>query len=131
MKRIYISICFVAAMTMASIVHASPVNVTDARQVADRFFASATSRVASPEGEALTRLSYTAPQERFFVFNRGERGGFIIVSGDDRLPQVLGYGAKGDFSLSSLPPAVQYWLESLDRQIAYLQSHSDVVSEPD
>ena len=35
MKRIYISICFVAALTMASIAHASPVNVTDARQVAD------------------------------------------------------------------------------------------------
>lgn len=117
---------FAVAMTVGCVVHASPVGVTAARQVADQFFTSPTHRLPPHGGHSVTRLAYTAPQDRFFVFDRGAHGGFVIVSGDDRLPQVLGYGAEGDFSSPDLPPAVQYWMEYLDRQIAFLQSHGDV-----
>ena len=113
-------------MTVTCMVQASPVSMTDARQVADQFFMSAAHRSPSRGGQSPMRLAYTAQQGRFYVFDRGVHGGFVIVSGDDRLPQVLGYGAEGDFSSVELPPAVKYWMESLDQQIAFLQSHAEV-----
>ena len=125
MKRVFFTF-FAVAMTVACAVHAAPFSVTAARQVADNFFSSAASRLPSRDGESVIRLAYTAPEGRFFVFDRGAHGGFVIVSGDDRLPQVLGYGAEGDFSSPDLPPALQYWMEYMDRQIAFLQAHDDV-----
>ena len=125
MKRISL-ICFVVTLSMVCTMQASPVSVADARQVATDFFSSAAPRLASHAGQSMVRLAYKAEQDRFYVFDRGEHGGFVVVSGDDRLPQVLGYGAEGDFSSADLPPAVQYWMDELDKQIAFLQSHRNV-----
>lgn len=125
MKR-FLFFFFAVAMLLPFTMHGESISVADARRVADNFFTSATHRLPSRDGQPDTRLAYTAQQGRFFVFDRGARGGFVIVSGDDRLPQVLGYGAEGDFTSTDLPPAVQYWMEFLDRQIAFLQSHGDV-----
>ena len=125
MKRLLFSF-FAVAMLVPCAMHAAPVGETDARLIADNFFTSASHRLPSSCGQSTTRLAYTAPQGHFYVFDRGARSGFVIVSGDDRLPQVLGYGTEGDFSSSALPPAVEYWMDFLDRQISFLQSHGDV-----
>jgi hypothetical protein len=37
------------------------------------------------------------------VFNIGTNEGFVIVSGDDRTPAVLGYSDKGSFDMDRLP----------------------------
>ena len=126
MKRLL----FILAITMATVcgLQAAQINEADARQVADQFFTAKSSRFKAPTGSpAATRLAYTAEQGRFYVFDRGEHGAFVIVAGDDRLPQVLGYGDKGDFS-ATLPPTVQYWLDEMNRQIAYMQSHDNVAA---
>ena len=125
MKRL-LFLLFAVTMLVPCMMHGTPVSIADARRVADGFFTSASHRLPASGDQSMTRLAYTAPQGRFFVFDRGARSGFVIVSGDDRLPQVLGYGAEGDFSSPTLPPAVQYWMEFLNRQIAFLQSHGDV-----
>ena len=124
MKRLFL-ILFSNVMTMVGMLYASPVSVSVARQVADNFFSSATPRLSSHGVQTMTRLAYTAPQERFYIFDRGGQGGFVVIAGDDRLPQVLGYGDEGDFS-STLPPSVQYWMDEMNRQIAFLQSHDNV-----
>ena len=116
----------VIAMSMAGSLQAAPVGEATARQIADKFFSSKASRFNAPPGSSAPRLAYTAEHGSFYVFDRGSHGGFVVVSGDDRLPQVLGYGNEGDFSTGALPPAVQYWMNEMDRQIAYLKSHGDV-----
>lgn len=126
MRRVFLVIVSVV-MAMVGTLQASPVSVSAARQVADNFFSSATGRLSSRGTQAMTRLAYSAPQDRFYIFDRGGQGGFVVVAGDDRLPQVLGYGDKGDFA-ATLPPSVQYWVDELDRQIAYLQSHDNVTA---
>jgi hypothetical protein len=126
MKRLL----FILAITMATFcgLQAAQINEADARQVADQFFTVKSSRMMAPAGTAATtRLAYTAENGHFYVFERGEHGAFVIVAGDDRLPQVLGYGDKGDFT-GTLPPAVQYWMNELNRQIAYLQLHNNVAA---
>ena len=124
MKRIF----FILAITMATVfnLQAGKVDETSARQVADNFFKGRPSRMLAPSGQSATRLAYTAEQERFYVFDRGARGGFVVVAGDDRLPQVLGYGDVDEFSVDNMPPSMKYWMDEMSRQIEYLQSHGNV-----
>ena len=126
MKRLF----FISYFTLAAVfgLMAGQVSESQARQVANRFFTQQSARFMAPAGGMATRLAYTAQGGRFYVYDRGERNGFVIVAGDDRLPQVLGYGGKGDFSVSTLPPAVQYWMDEISSQIAYLQSHDGVAA---
>ena len=109
-------------------VQAAHVGEMAARQVAGQFFSAKSSRFAAPAAQSAIRLAYTAENDRFYIYDRGARGGFVVVSGDDRLPQVLGYGESGDFSSINLPPSVKYWMDEMNRQIAYLQAHDDAVA---
>ena len=126
MKRIL----FLLAITMATVggLRAAQISETDARQVADNFFAAKSLRLNAVAGPSMTRLAYTAEQGRFYVYDRGRNNGFVVVAGDDRLPQVLGYGESGDFNAAVVPPAMRYWMDEMNRQIAYLQSHSNVAA---
>ena len=121
MKRILFFLAI--AMAMVGSAQAAQVSVTDARQVADQFFRAKSTRLSAPSSQSTTRLAYTADHERFFVFDRGVHSGFVVVAGDDRLPQVLGYGM--DFSADKMPPAMRYWMDEMSRQIAFLQSHPE------
>ena len=126
MKRIL----FILAIAMAafSSLQAATINEAEARQVAADFFSSKPSRMMAPATPSGVHLAYTAENDRFYIYDRGRNGGFVVVAGDDRLPQVLGYGDKGDFSASVLPPSVQYWMNEMNRQIAFMQSQEDVVA---
>ena len=126
MKRILFF--FAIAVATVSTLQAALVNEMEARQVATQFFSAKSSRMSAPAGRSEVRLAYTAEHERFYVFNRGQNGPFVVVAGDDRLPQILGYGDSGDFSAASLPPAVLYWMDEMNREIAYLQTHSNAVA---
>lgn len=64
----------------------------------------------------------------FYVFNSGIDEGFIIVSGDDRLPSVLGYSTAGSFDSSSLPPALEWMLDSYRQEIEhFLENSGDAI----
>ena len=39
----------------------------------------------------------------YYVFANGEDKGFTIVSGDDRMPEVVGYSAQGTYDPDHLP----------------------------
>lgn len=55
-----------------------------------------------------TKLSTT--KEAYYIFN-GQDNGFVIVSGDERMPTILAYSDNSSFECEELPPAVRYWLE--------------------
>ena len=126
MKRLFFF--FTIAVAMVSDIQAARVSEMAARQVANQFFSAKSSRFAAPAAQPTIRLAYTAENDRFYVYDRGNRGGFVVVSGDDRLPQVLGYGESGDFSSINLPASVKYWMDEMNRQIAYLQTHGNAVA---
>lgn len=52
----------------------------------------------------------------FYIFNRGN--GFVIISADDRLPQVLAYSENGAFDPSRIPENMKNWLEGYRDEIA-------------
>lgn len=51
-------------------------------------------------------------EEAFYVYaNVYENGGFVIVSADDRMPEILAYSCSGTFQLENIPASARYWLE--------------------
>lgn len=43
------------------------------------------------------------------MFNAKNNGGFVVIAGDDRMPEVLGYAEQGNLDLSQAPDNVK-WL---------------------
>ena len=121
MKRLLLCIIM---MTAVWALQAQQVTEQAARQAAARFFADKATRFTASAGQTPPVLAYTAQNNRFYIFNRAQAGGFVIVAGDERLPQVLGYGTTGAFSPSNIPVAMQDWMDEMNREISYLQSHS-------
>ena len=56
----------------------------------------------------------------YYVFNVGEQDGFVIVSGDDRTPAIIGYANEGSFKSDELPQNMKAWLECYAEQIEWL-----------
>lgn len=55
----------------------------------------------------------------YYVYSRGFGRGYVVVSGDDVLPEVLGYTDSGDFDADNLPPALK------DMLLGYAQAVED------
>ncbi len=75
-------------------------------------------------------VSNVAESTAYYVFNVGEEEGYVIVSGDDHAPQVLGYAPKGTFDESTLPANMKDWLEGYVEQIGWLQQTDGAYSQP-
>ena len=72
-------------------------------------------RMASaPAGDAL-----------YYVFNVGNNGGFVIVSGDDRTNPILGFSDEGSFDPNNVPANMKSWLEGYSEQIKALDNMSE------
>lgn len=74
------------------------------------------------------RQAYAAPdvngtqqvQVGFYAFNIGQQDGFVLISGDDRTPAILGYADQGTFDTNKMPEAMKWLLDSYERQISLL-----------
>lgn len=63
----------------------------------------------------------------YYVFNIEDQGGFVIVSGDDRMPEILGYSEKGNFDVEKVPCNVRWLLDSYEQAVkSLLQSDAKV-----
>lgn len=58
----------------------------------------------------------------YYVFSRGLNRGFVIVSGNDALPQIIGYTECGDFDYDDMPPALQDMLLCYSEMAQYADS---------
>lgn len=57
------------------------------------------------------KLSST--NEAYYIFNGLDKG-FVIVSGDERMPAILAYSDNSIFECEELPPATRYWLDCFE-----------------
>ena len=56
----------------------------------------------------------------YYVFNAGDDGGYVIVSGDDRVEPILGYVDQGSFDPDNIPENMRYMLEGIKEEIQYI-----------
>ncbi len=68
-------------------------------------------------------LTLAKDAKSYYVFNVGERQGFVVVSGDDRTPAILGYADDGQFDKNDVPENMQAWLQKYADQIAWMEQH--------
>lgn len=84
-------------------------------------------RIPSRQPSEIT-LCYTAKQQNgqpaFYVFNRSEDEGFVLIAADDRAHTVLGYADKGQWDEQNMAPATRAWLEG------YCQTISGATNRP-
>ena len=100
-------VAFLAVVTQAA---AGPVTREQAKEFAVYFLQEKgvalqgeLSVIDGPVRAADMRNSNAA--QSYYVFNNGQNGGFVIVSGDNRTQMVLGYSEKGHFYNDEQSPA--------------------------
>jgi len=68
-------------------------------------------------------------QPSYYIFNIGQDGGFVVISGDDRTNPILGYSDTGSIDPSRMPANMKAWLDGYDRQMGELATMSDAQAE--
>lgn len=99
-----------------SVLQAATVNKQDALQKAQQFVAGRQAAARGGAGQAQS-LQSALDNSYYYVFNIGTDGGFVIVSGDDRTPEILGYSDAGHFDAQNIP----------DNMRAFLQGYADEI----
>lgn len=70
--------------------------------------------------QAPARVESALAETDFYIFNADNKGGFVIVSADDRTEAILGYSDEGYIDLDNLPDNLRYWLDGYRKQIKML-----------
>ena len=102
---------------------AAPVKPEKARQVALGVFASASvgTRSEQPMLELVwdgeTTSTRTAADPAFYVFNRTDAPGFVVIAGDDVAVPLLGYSSENGFRTEKMPDHVRAWFAAVRQTI--------------
>lgn len=112
---------------------AANVEAAAAQEIAINFVRQRTTKALQPQSVTpMLRLTHTEASAKsseanaFYVFNIGDNDGFVIIAGDDRARQVLGYSNQGNLDWNHMPDNLRAWLGQYRKQIEYLQEHPDL-----
>lgn len=126
MKRTLYSITLTLAfLLLPAVMLAGPITREQAKQKAESYLSSCKgSRMLKPvtTGKKLAPGKNRGAADSFdtyYVFNRGENEGFVIVAGDDQIDGVMGYTDNGEFDYQNLPDNMRDWL---DDYAAYIEN---------
>ena len=123
MKRVTL---FAAAILLCVQGFAGPVTQDEAQRRAAQFISSR-HQVTAATAKRLAKGQQTPGMQAakvssasYHVFNIDADGGFVIVSGDDRTPSILGYADSGHFDEATLPDNMRQWLRACEQQMEWL-----------
>ena len=71
------------------------------------------------------QLQIAAKKKEFYIFNDAANMCYVVISGDERLPEVLAYSYDGPIDTENIPYNLQAVLDDYAKQIAWLQKHPD------
>lgn len=98
---------------------AQSVSVNEAYQKAQAFMGVKGKRVAAMPRKAPGTASQEAAA--YYVFNATDNEGFVLVAGDSRVGDILGYCDEGSFDEEQLPDNMRAWLQGYADQIEALR----------
>lgn len=117
-----------AALILSSVsLWAEPVGQTEALNTARAFLAAkgkALLQTSQPVRAPRKSAQAQASDASYYVFNVGGEQGYVIVSGDDRTEQVLGYVDNGHFDAENLPINMQGMLQYYSDAIKHLDDNN-------
>lgn len=118
----------IAMVLPISALLAAPVDKEQALEKARQFYSGRGQVSKTRKLKQVARavdVSTAMVNDCFYVFNAGEREGFVIISGDDRTQPVLGYADEGSFSADNIPDNLKAWLDNYAAQLSYLQESGE------
>lgn len=146
MKNNFTRLQFVIVLCMILVplqMQAKMISVSDARNMAEKclrelssgkfslyYDASVTANSKSEYSVSLSdvKLAYTGINKgipSFYVFNRVQKGGFVIIAADDRVQTLLGYSDEGKFDMSDVPENMKVFLDAYQEQIGNAVEQSE------
>ena len=118
MKKFYIAMM---AVLLSGSAIAAPVDATSAKEKAAAFLKKQAQHSTNSRRAAALRNPQLTEAQAFgnalHVFNVGQDNGFVIVSGDDRTEEILGYVDGGTFDYNNIPDNMRFWLQMYADQI--------------
>lgn len=123
MKR---NLSTLVGLLVSMVMTAAPVGQDAARQKALQFLNEHGSGVAAARGMNPVKLQLKdgPAADQLYVFNVGQKDGFVIVSGDDCTGDlVLGYAEKGEITAENMPANLKSWLQGYADQIQWMKEH--------
>lgn len=103
---------FLILLVLPFLLQAQSITSRKAAKIASKYI----DRVA---GKPQTRGGEASDQS-YYIFNDGDGDGFVIVAGDGRMNEVVGYAKTGYVSSTAMPPALQVYLADYDRYVKAL-----------
>ena len=100
---------------------AQPVNRSEALKRARQFLSDHGRQITEKIHPARAATSSDFSKPAFYVFNADRQQGFVIISGDDRMPSVLGYAEQGSYVKEDMPVSLHSWLQAVSDKIDYMQ----------
>lgn len=121
------------ALPCLSPLYAAPVTQTQAEAIARQFVEARGMQHASAQRVKVCRqLSVAKDINRassaYYVFNVGANDGYVVIGGDDRAEQVLGYADKGHLDAANMPDGLKDLLASYEEEIAAMDSGNDFLN---
>ena len=107
---------------------AQPISEQEALQKAQQFLHGKTIVSTEPAG-ALRRAANDNPYKHLYLFNTENNGGFVIVAGDSRAREILGYAEEGSLDVNQMPDNMKWWLSRYDQTIANLPAYKPAGQE--
>ena len=129
MKRIFISV-FLAAI-IPFVAKAESVTKSDAFNIAQQYLISkgkVLNQSRTPY-RSVRKVKGQAESAYYYVFNAEGGNGYVIVSGDDRTPEILGYVEDGSFDEATIPENMKSWLQLYVDQIKFLADNNITVNK--
>lgn len=117
MNRFFI---ILLAFMVTSAMNAEQVTKQAALQKAKQFMPDKNFTVA--KSRSLARGVDPQTEEADFYILNADNGGYVIVSGDDRTREILGYSEQGNLDIEKAPDNLKWWLDEYARQIEAIKS---------
>ena len=110
-------------MSLASF--AGPRSFQQAKEIALRQAAQlgiSMDETSSAKAKSKRVKSVSGEVPAYYVFPNGEGKGFTVVSGDDRLPEVVGYSDKGTYDEENLPSNYVGFMKAYEEMVGQLDN---------
>ena len=128
-RKLYLTL--VLLLMVMQDVWAQPVTQEDAKQIAAQFLKSryerqSSRRKAPAQHELTTDVVFNATdsegQPYLYAVSTTRQDGFVLVSGDERFVDVLGYSERNGFDEQNMPENMRVFLQGYIDEMKYLQS---------
>ncbi|MBR1681901.1 MAG: C10 family peptidase [Bacteroidaceae bacterium] len=117
-RNAFIRAFILCLLAMGTSVWAQQVSQNEAMQRAQKFFAKPSQADGMKKApRKAPRMKAAEVNDAYYIFNDEANGGFVIVSGEERTPDILGYSNGGRFDTKNVPVNMRAWLDGYKAQI--------------